>query len=429
MEDTRLGTILLESRVVPEEDLQHCLEIQALTGGTRPLGQILVEEGVISTRTLNALLSIQEARRSKHRTEMPVEGSEPDRFLRAAVSSGATELHLSEGRPALVRVAGQLQSLSEEVLAGPEVWQFVREHMGVEVLEAIAEQRSVTRTFHYHDLARGRITAFRHFDGIGIVVRLHPHEVRTPDQLGLDEKFVEYVRSGKGLILLAGEQGSGLTETMATLLNVAAQERNRYVLVLDDCLEYPVPTGEAIISLRRVGEHTKSYASGLRAALRERPDVIFLGETDPDSFNLSLHAAESGSLVVATVHARSTVSALHRVIRFSPSYDEARVRGMLASLLLGILTVRLVPNSTGTGQVLATEMLRCDEGVREALREGRLSQISLLMSLKDQARGYSMDSSLLRLMEQGEARFEDVFQHAEDKAALLCANQGNEGRN
>jgi twitching motility protein PilT len=427
MEDTRLGSILLECKVVPEKELQNCLEIQALTGGTRPLGQILVEQGVISRRTLDNLLQLQQARRSMSASKTVVEGTDTNRFLRAAVKAGANELHLSEGRQPLMRVAGNLESLGDEPLGGPEVWQFVRDHMGKGVLDAVAEQESVTREFTFGDVARGRITAFRHFDGLALTIRMHPKEVRTAEESCIDEFLLESVRSGKGLVLVVGEQASGITETLATLVHESAKEEGRFVLVLDETFEYPMPDGGAIVELRRVGEHTPTYHSGLRTALREDPDVIIVSETDAESFNLALHAAESGRLVITVVHARSTVAALERILRFYPSYDEARVRSTLASILLGVLTVRLVPNENHTAQVLATEVLRFDEAVRDLMRIGSLRKINSLIRMEGDSKGHSMDQSILQLLDAGVVRFEDVFQHAEDKAMLLQAHHGVQG--
>lgn len=428
MEDTRLGAILLDYRVVPEKDLQHCLEIQALAGGQRPLGQILVEQGVITQRTLDDLLLLQEARRLVECSPTVIEGEDVDRYLRAAVQAGANQLHLSEGRHALIRVAGGMQTLGDTVVSGPELWQFVRVHMGNEVLEAVAERHSVTREFHYDGLARGRITAFRHFDGLAVSVHLHPEAVRTPQEAGIEKSLLESVRHGKGLILVIGEHGSGITETLATLVHEASSVSGRLVLVIDETFEYPRPTGGAIVSMRRVGEHTRSHATGIRAALREDPDVVVIGETDFEAFNLALHAAESGRLVIACVRARSVVTALERVLRYYPSYDEDRIRCVLAAILIGAITVRLVPAQDHSGQIIATEVLRFDESVRDLVRLGSLRQINALIRLENAAIGHSMDRSLLRLLESGSVRFEDVFQHADDKSLLLQSHQSTRRR-
>ena len=165
MESTRLGTLLVEGNMVREEDLERCLEIQALTGGSRPLGQILVEQNVISAGELNDILQLQEERRAIIPPLVPVKGQGCARFFAAAVAAGATELILSEGRSTMVRVAGQLRELEEDVLDALEVWQFVREYMGEDALEVLADRKSIAQEFHVPHVGRGRIMAFRHFDG------------------------------------------------------------------------------------------------------------------------------------------------------------------------------------------------------------------------------------------------------------------------
>jgi twitching motility protein PilT len=428
MEDTRLGSILLESKVIREEDLQHCLEIQELIGASRPLGQILVEEGTISSQTLQELLDIQEARRRRQRVETPIEAKDPRRFLSEAMKLGASELHLSEGRPALVRVAGQLRSLSSQALEGPEVWQFVRDHMGFEVLEEIADRLSVTKVFQGEMGIRGRITAFRHFDGIGVSMRLHPIEVRTPQESGIDKAVLNTIQAGKGLILLTGEHGSGISETSASLLSQVVKDRGRYVLVLDEDHECAVPEGEAIVCMRKVGVHTKDYTSGLKAALREDPDVIFVGDaSEPEAFDLTLHAAESGRLVVAVLHASSALDVLLRAIALYPKYEQKRVQALLATVMQCVLVVKLVPDSGGSEVHLATELLRFDENVREALRVGAFPQLDLLMRLEDIDNGHTMDSSLALLHERGVLSFQDLYENAGDKSNVLQSLRGPQG--
>jgi len=425
MEDTRLGAILLESKVIREEDLEHCLAIQDLIGASRPLGQILVEEGAISGQTLQELLDIQEARRRRARIEVPIEARDPRRFLSDAMALGASELHLSEGRRALVRIAGQLRSLSKEVLQGPEVWQFVRDQMGFEVLEEIAERLSVTKVLRGEAGVRGRITAFRHFEGVGVRLRLHPMAVRGPKESGIDRELLDAVHAGKGLILMTGEHGSGISETMATLLAEVVKEKTRYVLVLDEDHECAVPEGEAIVCMRKIGVHTRDYTSGLRAALREDPDVIFVADaSEPEAFDLALHAAESGRLVIAVLHAASTIDVLKRAISLYPKYEQNRIQTILASVMQCVFGVKLVATVQGDGLQLATEMLRFDESVREALRIGAFAHLDLLMRLEDIDSGHTMDASLAKLHARGELSFEELYEHSEDKSQVLESVRG-----
>lgn len=420
MEDTRLGAILIESRIIREEDLERCLEIQALAGGNRPLGQILVEEALLDQATLQNLLRIQQTRRQRELGSLPIQPEPARGFLESAVAAGANELHLSEGRMPLARVAGDLVTLDPERLAGPEVWQFVREHMGPHMLEDIADRQSVTKEFALQDLARGRITVFRHTDGIGVNVRIHPWAVRPLAETGIDGAVADTLAACKGMILLTGESGSGLTETFASLLHATAAHGKRSILVLDDCIEYPEPPGDARVCIRRVGVHTTDYAAGLRAAMRQNPDAVFLGDAaGPEAFNLALNAAESGKLVVAIAHGVSTTAVLKHCVQMFPRYAQSRVRSILASVVRCVISQRLVPTQVQRRFVSATEMLRFDEAVREVVRSGSIDNLNLLLRLGGQNAGHTMDASLLRMLEDDVATFDDVFPHATDKAMFL----------
>ncbi len=419
MEDTRLGAILLQHGVVSEATLRECLEIQSWTGGQRLLGEILVEHGALSSRDLERVLGIQQGWRTDAPAPIAVEGDDTDRFLRVALAKGATEILLSEGRVPLARIGGDLRPLGDEPLAGPEVWNFVRDQMGLAVLEEIAESCSVTRALVDGGRVRGRVTAFRHFDGLAITVRLQPETVREPDAARIDPAIAGAMRTGKGMLLLAGEQGSGVTGAFATLLHEAAREAGRSIVVLDRVFEYPEPDGPALLTMRRVGEHTRDFRSGMRTALQEGADVVFLADLDRSTFDLALHAAAAGSLVVAAVRARSAVAALERVVRFRPPSDEARMRSRLASALLGVLVVQTLPGAAHEHLELATEVLLPDDSVRDLLRAGAFSRMRSLLRVGGPTCGHDLDSSLGALVESGAVRFEDAFAHADDKAKLL----------
>lgn len=419
MDETRLGTLLLESRLIAEPDLEKCLEIQALTGGTWPLGQIVVEQGLITRANLEQLLELQKTRVQQRRTLAVGEGS--DHYLQTAFDAGANELVISEGRPVLARVAGEWIALSTDPMNGPQVWDFVRDEMGGEVLEELADTQFVSRELHKPGRCRGRITAFRQFDGVAVTVRLHPELPRTTKELGVPDAIVDLVRQGKGLILLASERGSGRTEMLASLLQVAAEDAARFVLVLDDSLEYPLPEGPALLARRRVGAQVSDYGTALRTAVREDPDTIFIGDVgEPETFDLAIRAAEAGRLVVGCLHAGSVVATLHRALNFYPSYDIARVRATLASVLRGLLSMHLLPEAGRNSMVAATEMLLIDDAAREVVRSGDLGHLSLLMRMDGAtSTGHSLDRSLLDLLAAGRVRFADVFARAEEKSMVL----------
>lgn len=417
MDETRLGTILLESRVIAEDDLQKCLEIQELTGGARPLGQILVEQGLIEPASLGKLLELQQTRMRERQVRLL--GGE-ERLIETVVGLGASDLVVSEGRPALARVAGDWRALTSEPLRGPEVWDFVRDEMGPEVLEELAERCHVTRDLQRPGLCRGRITAFRQFDGVAVTARLHPEAVRSSEQLGIPAAVLDIVDAGRGLLLLTGEHGGGRTERLAALVHHAARDAARYVVVIDDSLEYPVPTDGAIVARRRIGEHVADYASALQTAIHEDPDVVVIGDAgEPRTFDLALRAAESGRLVIACLHSSGAVAALVRALNFYPAYDVTRARASLAAVLRGVYGHHLLPDIDRTGFVPADELLLLDDAAREVLLGGELGKLNMLMRMAGGKSGHSLDQRLFDLVASGRVRFEDVFARAEEKAWVL----------
>ena len=435
MEETRLGAILLESGIIREEELERCLEIQSLTGGDRPLGRILVDQGVVPAQTLDRLLQLQSALRTDRSPQASVvQGEAMDRLLEIAIERNASELHLSENRSPMLRVAGDLQVLDDQPVVGPEIWGFMQQYMGPDVLETLAERWSVCREFRVAGNARGRICATRHFDGIHVAVRLHPWDVRPIAEVESDTRLPRILESSRGLVVVCGEQGAGVSETLASMLHQIARTTNdRFVLVLDDSLEFPEPESpNAIVSVRRTREHTRSYVTGLTSAMRENPDVLIVGDvSDPRAFDIALRAAESDRLVVVALPATSATDALRRIEQFYSHRDLPRIRTTLASVLRAVLAVRLLParnrpDDDAAAQYMATEFLHVNDTVRDLVGSGSLNRVDLLLqmaAMPDDV-GHSIDSAIMTLLDSGVVSFEDAFAHVMDKARLMESFQG-----
>jgi twitching motility protein PilT len=421
MDDIRLGSLLLESKIIREADLEKCLEVQALTGNTRTVGQILLEQGRIDRATLDRLVQLQEARCAV-RDIAPPDAAEVmgESLLESAVRGGARELVISEGRPVMVKEGANWRPITSEPVRSPEVWDFVRREMGSSVLEELADRQFVVRDLKRPGVCRGRITAMRHTDGVAVMAELRPETVATMAELGVPDAVSSLLTNSRGLVLFVGERGEGRSELLASVLAEMAKEQGRYVVSLDDALDAPLPQGGALVTRRRIGEHATDYASGLRTTLREDPDAILLGSVDDaDTFDLALRAAEGGRLVVAWMSAKSVVACLRRALFFYPAVDEPRVRQSLANALRAVCVRHLVASKTGSSMVPVTEWMTIGDAARDVLRHGELDSLTMLMRAEGNANGASLDQRLCVLARDSQIRVEDAYARAEDKSWLL----------
>lgn len=419
MDELRLGALLLEGGIVDEAGLERCLAIQALTGSARPIGQILVEQGLLDEDALKRLLDIQRDRVEAKVTNVPPTSLASAALLAAATANRASEIVVSEGRTVRIRVGTTWRSLTDSTLSGPEVWDFVRETMGSEVLEQLAEHHFVVRPWKIENVGRGTAMAFRQFNGVAVRVSFSATEAMTAAALGVPAAVSDAVRLGKGLVLVVGERGIGRGALLSSLVQVAANDATQYVVIVDDD-PVSLPDSEAILVRRRFGFTPAERAESLRNVVREDPDTLVIADVgSPETFEVALRAAEGGRLVIAWIDAASVVAALIRIMNFYPVYDLPRVRSSVAAVLRVVMARYVLPDAKHAGTVPATELLIVDDAVREVVRKGELSDLGILLRAEGGRCGHSLDRSMLDLLTAGTVRMEDVFARTEEKAWLL----------
>lgn len=423
MDENRLGAILLEGGVVDEAGLERCLAIQSLTGGARPVGQVLVEHGLLDDATLTRLLAMQRQRVETRAAEVAPADLACTSLLTAARANGAAEVVISEGRTARIRVGALWRPLTDAILSGPEVWDFVREVMGSEVLEQLAEHHFVVRSWRIDGIGRGSATAFRQFDGVAVRVTLVDEAAGSPAAVAVPGRVLDAVQRQKGLVLCVGERGIGRSELLGCLMRVAAEDPAHYVVVVDD-EPFELPATGALVVRRRYGLDPASRAEVLRSVVREDPDVVVIADVGaPETFELALRAAEGGRLVIAHVDAQNAVAALTRILDFYPVYELPRVRASLAAVLRVVMARVLLPDAGHAGTVAATELLVVEGALRDVVRAGALDDLSLLLRTEGDRYGHSLDRSMLELLRAGRVRIEDVFARAQEKAWVLEQTQ------
>jgi twitching motility protein PilT len=304
-----------------------------------------------------------------------------DELLRRAKDLDASDLHVTPGSEPVVRVRGQLERLDGYEKLTPEtVRDLLYRILSTEQQKILETRRSVDLAYSLPGVARFRVNVFFQRNAIGAALRTIPAEIKTLDELGLPEHIGEFASIPRGLVLVTGPTGSGKSTTLATLIDLVNRARREHILTIEDPIEFLHWHRNCIVNQREIGTDATSFADGLRAALRQDPDVILVGEMrDLETISTALTAAETGHLVFATLHTQSAPQTIDRVIDVFPAEQQHQVRIQLASTLQGVVTQNLVPTADGRGRIAALEILVPDDAVRNLIRQGKIEQIYSVM--------------------------------------------------
>ena len=269
--------------------------------------------------------------------------------------------------------------------------------------------------------ARFRTNLYHQQRGIDGVFRAIPAQPPTLEQLGLPSTLAKLVHCHQGMVLITGPAGCGKSSTMAALVNLVNEERRDHILTIEDPIEYLHPSKRCLVNQRSVRRHTESFARALRAALREDPDVIVIGELrDPETISLAMTAAETGHFVLATLHTNDTVRTINRLVGAFPADQQSQVRTMLSESLRAVLSQRLIPSADGQGRVPATELLWINKAVGNLIRENKTFQIRSILQTGASQGMFLMDQALAQLVAAGTITKEEATRHAEDARKMAA---------
>jgi len=326
------------------------------------------------------------------------DGPTLDDLLRAAVARGASDLHLTVGASPVLRIRGALHRLEgHPPLSGSDTRRLVLGVMTTTQQERFLREGSLSVAHAISGTGRFRMSAFAQRDSVGAVLRMVPTEVPAPEELGLPEEVVAWAEERRGLVLVCGPHGSGVSTTLAALVDRVNASRPAHVLTIEDPIEFLLRHKAGIVNQREVGEDVPTVAAGLRSALRQDADVIAVSELpDRESIQLALTAAETGRLVLAALHTLDAVQTIERVVDVFPEAERDHVRVQLAATLRGIVVQQLLPALDG-GVALATEVLLPIPGVVTAIREGDAVGLTKAMLGASSSGISTMDQSLSRL--------------------------------
>lgn len=297
-------------------------------------------------------------------------------LLHFVIEHNASDLHLSSGLPPIIRVDGDLQYIDGHVKFSEEdLIKILPEIVPVEYQEGLNTQLDLDFSFDIPDLSRFRVNVFRQQRGISIALRSIPIQVPTFESLGLPQIFYKLCDLPNGLILITGPTGCGKTTTLAAMINYINETKLGHILTIEDPIEYIHDCKKSLIQQREVRKHVVSFDVALRAALREDPDYILVGEMrDLETVKLALTAAETGHLVLATLHTRSSADTIDRIIDVFPTFEKAMIRTMLAGVLQAVISQVLVKRTNG-GRIAAQEIMLCSTAIRNLIRENKVPQI------------------------------------------------------
>lgn len=325
-----------------------------------------------------------------------------DNLLEWAVGMGASDLLLSHDSAPMVRVKGTLRPIDHVApFADSVLYQLIISMLSDADQRTYAQLRQVDFSITWREQARVRGNAFIQRGHPALALRIVPDRIPTLDELGVPPQVRELMLLPQGLVLITGPTGSGKSTTQAALLAFINQQRAAHVLTLEDPIEYLHSHGRGLVNQREIGTDCVDFAHGLRAALRESPDVLLVGEMrDPESISITLTVAETGHLVLSTLHTNDTASALDRIVDVFPAERQEQVRVQLAGSLVAVVAQRLLPRISG-GMVAAWEVLIANHAIRNLIREGKTRQIRNAITMGQHDGMFTLEQSLSSLVRHG----------------------------
>jgi twitching motility protein PilT len=361
-------------------------------------------------------------------------GSDPQRerlegLLRAMIERRSSDLHLRVGEPPIVRVDGEMVRIAgEQPLGGDELEVLVRSIMPQRNIDEFAQSNDTDFAHDIPGTGRFRCNVLRDHKGCAAVFRMIPANVVTVEQLGISEEVQKLCYLTRGLVLVTGPTGSGKSTTLCSLIDLINRKRNEHVITIEDPIEFVHQNKQCIITQRQVGVHTGSFKSALRAALREDPDIVLVGELrDLETVSIAIETAETGHLVFATLHTTSAAGTIDRLIDQFPPDRQEQVRTMLSESLRGVISQTLC-KKIGGGRVAAREVLLSIPSIANLIREGKTFQIASVIQTSKRLGMVTLNDALIDLVDAEQVEAKEAYMKANDKMgfAHMLRQRGQE---
>ena len=467
-----LGRIAVHLKMIDHDQLSQLTRLQEREGHRKNLGDLLVDQGLIDKDGLRRLLAAQRQVIAKQRAQQatarvdrepevappaapmptpppaapvvrPVRSAPVDRvapnapptqpppapataphpagsgdltaLLRMGVERGASDIHIHSGMPLWMRLHGRFEAHGSEPIPPPRAEALVRSALTPEQQALFDARGELDLTYQIPGLGRFRANVFRQQRGVDAVFRYVAPEPATLDELGLPSSLARLTNFHQGLVLVTGPANCGKSSTLAALVRILNEERRDHILTIEDPIEYVHVPQRCVVNQRSVGPHTGSFARALRAALREDPDVIVIGELrDFETISLALTAAETGHLVLATLHTNNTIRTINRIIGVFPADQQDQVRSMVSESLRAVVSQRLVPAADGSHRVPALEVLMMNRSIGNLIRENKTFQIFSQLQMGRSQGMCLLDDSLNALVADRTITREEALRQADD---------------
>jgi len=340
-------------------------------------------------------------------------------MLKEAVAAGSSDIHVHAGSPLMFRVDGQLAPGREGVVDAAQSELFAMSPLNAEQRSVFAQRGEIDFCYSLDGVGRFRANVYRQQRGVDAVLRYIPPEAPSLDELGLPLELARFTNFHQGMVLVTGPAGCGKSSTLAALVDLINEERHEHILTIEDPIEYLHPSKRCLVNQRSVHSHTESFARALRAALREDPDVIVVGELrDLETISLALSAAETGHLVMATLHTNNAIRTLNRIIGAYPADQQGQVRMMISESLRVVISQRLIPRADGQGRVAAIETLVITRAVGNLIRENKTFQIHSALQTGASQGMVLLDHSIKALLDAGTINRDEALRVCEDAKVL-----------
>ena len=338
-------------------------------------------------------------------------------LLELTVNQGASDLHLTVGISPVIRVNGKLNTIGSVKLLPKDTEKYAKELLG-ELYSSYLEEGEIDTSYSIPGLGRFRVNVFKQRNSTAIAIRVISLKVPTLNELGYTSIIKELTTKKRGLILVTGPTGSGKSTTLAAMINEINNTRDRHIITLEDPIEYLHKHNKSIINQREIGKDSKSYKNALKSILREDPDVILIGEMrDLETISIAITAAETGHLVLSTLHTIGAAKTIDRIIDVFPPYQQQQIKIQLSAVLQGIVSQQLVPTIEG-GRAAAVEIMIATQAIQNMIREGKTHQIESAVQTGNKYGMRTMDMALTELYKKGLITEETARTYSIDKEMI-----------